>query len=46
MFRCPGCEAGGAAVIRGEEFEVESIVVEEDGPAAHPKSYAHSPEEV
>jgi hydrogenase nickel incorporation protein HypA/HybF len=30
MFRCPGCGAGGAEVLRGEEFEVESIVVEDD----------------
>lgn len=34
MFRCPGCGAGGAEVVRGEEFEVESIVVEETAPAA------------
>jgi hydrogenase nickel incorporation protein HypA/HybF len=32
MFRCPRCSAGGAAVVRGEEFEVESIVIEERGP--------------
>lgn len=32
MFRCPQCSAGGAEVVRGEEFEVESIVIEERGP--------------
>lgn len=31
MFRCPGCAAGGAEVVSGEEFEVESIVIEERG---------------
>ena len=31
MFRCPDCAAGGAVVLRGEEFEVESIVIEERG---------------
>jgi hydrogenase nickel incorporation protein HypA/HybF len=30
MFRCPRCEAGGAEVLSGEEFEVSSIVVEDD----------------
>jgi hydrogenase nickel incorporation protein HypA/HybF len=34
MFRCPSCGAGGAEVARGEEFEIESIVVEEGAPAA------------
>jgi hydrogenase nickel incorporation protein HypA/HybF len=34
MFRCPSCEAGGAELLRGEEFEVESIVVEENEPVA------------
>ena len=29
-FRCPGCGAGGE-VVRGEELEVESIVIEEKG---------------
>lgn len=29
-FRCPHCEAAGAEVLSGEEFEVESIVVEDD----------------
>ncbi|HEX2358828.1 MAG TPA: hydrogenase maturation nickel metallochaperone HypA [Solirubrobacterales bacterium] len=33
MFRCPACEAGGGEVVRGEEFEVESIVVEDLAPA-------------
>jgi hydrogenase nickel incorporation protein HypA/HybF len=32
MFRCPRCSAGGAEVVRGEEFDVESIVIEERGP--------------
>lgn len=31
MFRCPRCSAGGTEVVRGEEFEVESIVIEERG---------------
>jgi hydrogenase nickel incorporation protein HypA/HybF len=34
MFRCPACGAGGAEVARGEEFEIESIVVEDGAPAA------------
>lgn len=34
MFRCPQCGESGAEVARGEEFEVESIVVEESAPAA------------
>jgi hydrogenase nickel incorporation protein HypA/HybF len=33
QFRCPACEAPGAEVVTGEEFEVESITVE-DAPAA------------
>lgn len=32
-LRCPSCGAGGAEVVRGEEFEIESIVVEEGAPA-------------
>jgi hydrogenase nickel incorporation protein HypA/HybF len=28
QFRCPACQAAGAAVIRGDELEVESIDVE------------------
>jgi hydrogenase nickel incorporation protein HypA/HybF len=28
-FRCPGCAAGDVAVAAGDEFEVESIEVEE-----------------
>ncbi len=32
MFRCPQCAAGGAEVVRGEEFEVDSIVIEERRP--------------
>ncbi len=28
-FRCPRCGAGDAKVIAGEEFEVESIIIEE-----------------
>ncbi|HET8592916.1 MAG TPA: hydrogenase maturation nickel metallochaperone HypA [Solirubrobacterales bacterium] len=27
-FRCPGCASGGGEVLRGGEFEVESIEVE------------------
>ncbi len=29
-FRCPGCRAGEVEVLSGEEFEVESIEVEEE----------------
>lgn len=32
QFRCPSCSESGAEVVRGEELEVDSIVVEE--PAA------------
>jgi hydrogenase nickel incorporation protein HypA/HybF len=32
-FRCPACGAGGAAVVSGNELEVESIDVEEREPA-------------
>lgn len=32
QFRCPECERAGASVVRGEELEVESIIVDE--PAA------------
>ncbi|MDP9228645.1 MAG: hydrogenase maturation nickel metallochaperone HypA [Actinomycetota bacterium] len=28
QFRCPQCEAGGAEILKGEEFEVESIIVD------------------
>jgi Zn finger protein HypA/HybF involved in hydrogenase expression len=28
-FRCPACAAGDVAVERGEEFQIESIEVEE-----------------
>ncbi len=38
MFRCPACEAGGAEVVQGEEFEVESIIVDE--PEAAPTAAA------
>lgn len=34
MFRCPACEAGGAEVVRGEELEVDSIIVDDDAPVA------------
>ena len=27
LFRCPGCEAAGAQIVRGNELEVESIEV-------------------
>ena len=40
MFRCPECHAGGAEVIRGEEFEVESIMVEENMPSSAPGAQA------
>lgn len=29
QFRCPACEAVGAEAVTGEEFEVESITVED-----------------
>lgn len=29
QFRCPACQAAGAAVIRGDELEVESIEVKD-----------------
>lgn len=29
MFRCPACEAGGAEVLRGEELQVDSIIVDD-----------------
>ena len=28
-FRCPTCGAGGVTIVSGEEFEVESIEIEE-----------------
>jgi hydrogenase nickel incorporation protein HypA/HybF len=37
MFRCPACEAGGAQVMLGEEFEVESIVIEEGSECIAPR---------
>jgi hydrogenase nickel incorporation protein HypA/HybF len=37
MFRCPGCGAGGAEVMLGEEFEVESIVIEEGSECTAPR---------
>jgi hydrogenase nickel incorporation protein HypA/HybF len=33
-FRCPLCGAGDAEVIAGEEFEVESIIIEEEQDAS------------
>ena len=36
-FRCPECSEGGAEVIRGEEFELESIVVEEGSRCIAPR---------
>jgi hydrogenase nickel incorporation protein HypA/HybF len=33
VFRCPGCGAAGAEVVRGDELEVESIEVETEGEA-------------
>ena len=32
QFRCPACSEPGADVVTGEEFEVESIIVD-DAPA-------------
>ena len=43
MFRCPRCEAGGAVVLRGEEFDVDSIVVEDDPQAGIAEARANSP---
>ena len=37
MFRCPGCGAAGAAILQGEEFEVESIVIEEGSECIAPR---------
>jgi hydrogenase nickel incorporation protein HypA/HybF len=34
QFRCPACAEAGAEVLRGEEFEVESIIVEDAAAAA------------
>ncbi len=36
QFRCPECRAAGAAVIRGDELEVESIDVENEAEAPMP----------
>ena len=36
-FRCPDCGEGGADVIQGEEFEVESIVIEEGNRCIAPR---------
>jgi len=33
-FRCPDCGAGDAEIVAGDEFEVESIVVEEERSAS------------
>lgn len=33
-FRCPACGAGNAQIVAGEEFEVESIMVEEEKSAS------------
>ncbi len=41
QFRCPECEAPGAAVIRGDELEVESIEVED--PADDRRQTAEAP---
>ena len=35
-FRCPECAGGDVAAVRGEELEVESIVVEEEQPCTAP----------
>lgn len=37
MFRCPGCRGGGGEVLRGEEFEIESIVIEEGSECIAPR---------
>jgi hydrogenase nickel incorporation protein HypA/HybF len=37
MFRCPGCGAAGAEILQGEEFEVESIVIEEGSECIAPR---------
>jgi len=29
-FRCPGCGGGEVEIVAGEEFEIDSIVVEEE----------------
>lgn len=34
QFRCPECSEAGAEVVSGEEFEVESIIVDDAAPAA------------
>jgi hydrogenase nickel incorporation protein HypA/HybF len=34
QFRCPECSEAGAEVLTGEEFEVESIIVDDAAPAA------------
>lgn len=36
-FRCPACVAGKVEVLSGEEFQVESIEVEEDEACTAPK---------
>jgi hydrogenase nickel incorporation protein HypA/HybF len=43
MFRCPACKAGGTEVLRGEEFDVDSIVVEDDPQAGVAEARANSP---
>ncbi len=43
MFRCPRCGSGGAEVLHGEEFDVDSIVVEDDPGAGVEKAPANSP---
>lgn len=32
IFRCPGCGGAAVEVVRGTEFEIESIMVEEEEP--------------
>lgn len=36
-FRCPECVAGNVEILSGEEFQVESIEVEEDEACTAPK---------
>jgi hydrogenase nickel incorporation protein HypA/HybF len=38
QFRCPACAEAGAEVVTGEEFEVESIIVDEAPAGAGAKS--------
>jgi hydrogenase nickel incorporation protein HypA/HybF len=37
MFRCPACAEGDVVVLQGEEFQVETIEVEEDPACIAPR---------